>query len=341
MANAVGERVWRPSAPDRIEEDLTALWRDIARDGPVSRAIMSNLVVYCRSPADRDIDLTSPPEGIPVEGVARHHPARVVLLHHDPEVPGVQLPLAAHVGILILGSPGARYGVEQIVIRSACSEAALPSIVRRLMLGDVPTAVWWTDDFAGTRPLTPLVTMGRQLVYDSRRWRDVRLAVRALTPLLEDVFRPDLADVNWRRLTPVRQSLVHAIGSGDTVKRLAWSSVRIRHRADEAALAWLLAGWLQSTGSEAGRILLDPPIAVEEDPQLHDDVLIVSFDDDLQLRLDAHQVTINDALGPAPFSMPVPHEDEAQAIAAELRVLTHDAAFHGALRALARRFGRA
>jgi hypothetical protein len=39
--------------------------------------------------------------------------------------------------------------------------------------------------------------------------------------------------------------------------------------------------------------------------------------------------------------MPVPHEDEAQAIAAELRVLTHDGAFHGALRALARRFGRA
>ena len=130
MANAVADRVWRPSAPDRIEADLTALWREIARDGPVSRAVMSNLVVYCRCPADRDIDLASPPAGIPVEGVASHHPARVILLHHDPEAPDAQLPLAAHVGVLIFGPPGARYGVEQIVIRSACSEAALPSIVR-------------------------------------------------------------------------------------------------------------------------------------------------------------------------------------------------------------------
>ena len=173
MANAVADRVWRPSAPDRIDADLTALWREIARDGPVSRAVMSNLVVYCRCPADRDIDLASPPAGIPVEGVASHHPARVILLHHDPDAPDAQRPLAAHVGVLIFGPPGARYGVEQIVIRSACSEAALPSIVRRLMLGDVPTTVWWTEDFSGTRPLTSLVTMGRQLVYDSRRWRDV------------------------------------------------------------------------------------------------------------------------------------------------------------------------
>src|SRR2546423_374179 len=76
--------------------------------------------------------------------------------------------LAAHVGVLAFGPPDARYGVERIVIRSACSDAALPSIVRRLMLGDVPTSVWWTDDLSGTRPLGPLVTMGRQLLYDSR-----------------------------------------------------------------------------------------------------------------------------------------------------------------------------
>ena len=243
MANAVADRVWRPSAPDRIDEDLTALWREIARDGPVSRAVMSeSRRVPAGAPRIWTSIWPSPPAGIPIEGVASHHPARVILLHHDPDAPGAQRPLAARVGVLILGPPGARYGVEQIVIRSACSEAALPSIVRRLMLGDVPTAVWWTEDFSGTRPLTPLVTMGRQLIYDSRRWSDVRLAVRGLTPLLDgrvkpalplpaSAARPDLADVNWRRLTPVRQALVHAIGSGGDAKHPVRDSVRIRHRA--------------------------------------------------------------------------------------------------------------
>lgn len=350
MANAVTDRVSRSSSPDRIEADLAALWREVARDGPVSRAVMSNLVVYCRCPADQNVDLGVPPADIPVEDVARQHPARVILLHHDLDAPD-QLTLAAHVGVLLFGPPAARYGVEQIVIRSACSEAALPSIVRPLMLGDVPTTVWWTEDLSRTRPLTPLVTMGRQLVYDSRRWRDVRLAVNALSPLLSDRFGPDLADANWRRLTPVRQALIHAIGSGDAVKRPMFGSVRIRHQAGESALAWLLAGWLESVGSqglhqdavsnEQIRRAPDPTIelAVTEDPALRDDVLAASFGDDLQLRLGAHQVTVEDALGPAPFTVSIPHEEGAQAIAAELRLLTHDQAFHATLGALARRFG--
>jgi len=340
MANAVGARVWRPSAPDRIEADLTSLWRDLAREGPISRAVMSNLVVYCRCPANRDVDLASPPEAVPIDSVASQHPARVILLHHDPGAADGQPLLGTHVGILIVGGPDARYGVEQIAIRSACSEAALPSIVRRLMLGDVPTAVWWTEDISGARPLVPLVTMGRLLVYDSRCWRDVAAAVRALTPLLNgstpasalraSAGRPELADVNWRRLTPVRHALAHAIASREAAPEARWTSIRIRHRPGEAALAWLLAGWLEGA-----------TIAVDEDAHLGDDTLIASFDDDLQLRLGAHRVSVDDAHGPAPFSMAVQHEDEAQAIAAELRVLAHDAVFHDALGALARRFGAA
>ena len=85
---------------------------------------------------------------------------------------------------------------------------------------------------------------------------------------------------------------------------------------------------------------LRSPITVEEDPHLHDDVLIVSLGDDLRLVLDDHRVSVEDVLGRT-FAVSVPHEDEAQAIAAELRVLTHDAVFHDTLVALARRFGAA
>jgi len=375
MATTLANRAWRSSAVENLDDDLAALWRGLAREAPVSRAVMSNLVVFCRAAAADDVDLASQPEGVPIDDVARDHPARVILLYHDPDVPeenaSLETPLAAGVGVLTFGPLDARYGVEQIVLRTACSEAALPSIVRRLMLGDVPTSVWWTEDLSRTHPVAPLVTMGRQLLYDSRRWRDVPAAVRALAPLLADRFGPDLADVNWRRLLPVRQALVHAVGSSDTSKRQSLTSVHIHYRGGEAALAWLLAGWLQHVwGPPSGGPIQSGPqirlsasaraardgetspkpgeggkpdptvseIAVDEDADLGEDVLTASFADGLHVRLGSHRVSIDDPLGPAPFAIAVPSETEAAAVAAELRVLTHDIAFRNTLAVLVERF---
>jgi glucose-6-phosphate dehydrogenase assembly protein OpcA len=190
--------------------------------------------------------------------------------------------------------------------------------------------------------------MGRQLLYDSRRWGDVRRGVLALAPLLADRFGPDLADLNWRRLLPIRQALVHAVGSSGSSKRHNLTAVHIRHRGGEAALAWLLAGWLQNAGSkgpglhqaEVGRGLLDPPTIVDEVSDLSDDVLTASFDDGLQLRMDTHRVSVDDPLGPAPFAVAAPNETEGEAVAAELCVLTHDMSLHQALGALVERFGK-
>ena len=85
-----------PSAAETVDDDLAALWREIARTAPVSRAVMSNLVVYCRRAAGDDVDLASPPEGVPIDEVARHHPARVILLHHDPDASGQNDESVAH-----------------------------------------------------------------------------------------------------------------------------------------------------------------------------------------------------------------------------------------------------
>ena len=84
--------------------------------------------------------------------------------------------------------------------------------------------------------------MGRQLVYDSRSWRDFRQGIRALAPLLQQPGTVDLADVNWRRLNAIRQALVYAARNGDA-GRFTIADVRIAHRPGEGALAWLLAGW--------------------------------------------------------------------------------------------------
>ncbi|HVH28826.1 MAG TPA: glucose-6-phosphate dehydrogenase assembly protein OpcA [Vicinamibacterales bacterium] len=348
MASVVASRARRSSSVERIEPDLTALWRDVAHDEPVSRAVMSNLVVFCRCPVDTGEDVELPHADLGVDEVVQRHPARVIVLGHDPST-GARRDrsspvISASVEVLTFGTSGARYGVEQIVIRSACGDAAIRSIVRQLTLGDIPTTVWWTEDLSTTEPLTPLVKMGRQFLYDSRCWADVRAATLALAPLLTDPFRPDLADRNWRRLAPVRRALHFALESRDAAHHGATTPLRVRHRHGETALAWLMAGWAHV--AEHVRHVTDRPIAdvrlepPTEDTRMDGDVLTASLDDGFRLRVTDDRVIVEDPVGLPPFAVALSREPEADAIAGELGVLAEDATFHQVLAALVGHFQR-
>src|SRR5262249_35654479 len=161
----------------------------------------------------------------PLEEVVARHPSRTIVIEHDRGEHDAAQALGADVGITVFGPPNARYAVEQVVIRSACAEASLPSIVRRFLRGDLPTTVWWTEDASRVPPLTRLVGMARQMLYDSRCWQNVRDGVRAMAPFVVDP-EIDLADVNWRRLTPLRTALAHAARSSAT-RTVAPSDVHI------------------------------------------------------------------------------------------------------------------
>jgi glucose-6-phosphate dehydrogenase assembly protein OpcA len=330
MAGAVADRMWRSSAPDAIESDLAALWRELASgDARVARAVMSNLIVFRDRMAPADADVSAVAAGLPLEEIASRHPSRTIVLEHCPdETPGA--PFAAGVGILTFGPPHARYGVEQIVVRAVCPDASLLSILRRFVRGDLPTTVWWTEDLSEARPLAPFLEVGRQLLYDSRRWRDVRSAVATLAPVVAS-GRIDLVDLNWRRLTPLRQAVVHARG------RLAspsWQRVdaRIVCAPGEESLAWLCAGWLRSAQHGGGAAW--PPVDTGSPGE---SLLSVSVDG-LTATLTARAVVIAGTRG-APTVVSVPIESDADAIADELRTLAHDASLVGALDALQQRFG--
>src|SRR6266850_1382779 len=215
MAQSLIDRTWRATTSDEIEADLAALWREIGQQRPVARAVMSNLVVVRERPAARDADAVNADEvakDLPLDEVVARHPSRVILIQHDRAPQTACAPSAVSVAVLTFGAPHARYGVEQIVVQAACAEPSLASIVRRLLRGDVPTSVWWTDDLSDVPPIDGIVAMARQFVYDSRRWRDIRGGVLAVGRLNR---RLDLADVNWRRLTPLRHALIHACRAAD------------------------------------------------------------------------------------------------------------------------------
>lgn len=346
MAGAVGERVWRSSTADAIERDLSALWREVGERGPIARAMMSNLVIVRRArhdvPAHAGIDDVL--GDVPVDRVAARHPCRVIAIDYEPTAPNLRGSMSTEVGIATFGPPRARFGVEQIAVRSACSAASLPSVVRRLMRGDLPTSVWWAEDLSRVAPAAPIVTMGRQLVYDSRQWRDVRGGVLALEPYVtgRDAVAPprhrrmtesrcvDLADVNWRRLMPVRRALIVAAGASAAA---AWrpSDIHVMHRPGDSALAWLLVGWVASR-------LEWPPDAVPriEETRSGDEVMsiVIGVDaEETRVTLNRTCVIVTHRRG-APSVVGVPREGEADAVAAELHALSHDACLHDALSAL-------
>lgn len=333
MAATVSDRVWRSIAPENVENDLATLWSEVGREAPVARALMANLVVMRHKPREERTDLTAPVQEVPVDEVARRHPSRVVVLYHSPGTLQECGPVAAAIGIMTFGRGEARYGIEEIAIRSTCAAESLPSIVRRLVLGDIPTTIWWTDDPSRVGLVEPLVAMGRQLLYDSRHWRDVRAGVRAVATILKQKHSPDIADVNWRRSLPMRQALVHALASFAPNHDLTPAKVRIYHRPGDGPLAWLTAAWL---GARLGPAAMEENIAVDEERH-GDDVLTVVFDDPpIAATMNDHRVVARLRSGSAAIVIAVPHESVPDAIAAELQNLRHDTCLHDAIAALAR-----
>lgn len=334
MATAVANRLTRRATPEEIESGLADLWREAGTGGAVSRALMANLVIFREQADPHAVDLTVPVEGLPLDAVIQRHPSRVIVLHHTPGATAPSGPIDSSISLVLFGPPQARVGVEVIAVHSACVEASLPSIVRRLALGDVPTSIWWTDDLSRTVPLAPLLTMGRQLVYDSASWRDVRRGFAAIAAIDAEGPDLDLADLNWRRLAPMRQALTQALGPALRACEVRATRVRVRHRPGDAAIAWLLLGWL---ASRLGWPPRDWPVTIEE-ARHGDEVLSVAFEHgsaaDLTATMDGHRVMTRYRTGAAPFILPRPHEPHADAIVAELRTLTRDTCLHAAIHAL-------
>jgi glucose-6-phosphate dehydrogenase assembly protein OpcA len=358
MAAAVVERTWRESTPEGVERDLAALWRELAGRGGIARAVMSNLIVFRLHDRRRSRRPDAP--GVPggsdvpdvldtIDSVVARHPSRTIVIEHDRGDHNLSAPVGARVGVTVFGPPTAQYAVERVVIRSACAEMSLPSIVRRFVRGDVPTSVWWMEDLSRVKPLPALVGTGRQFLFDSRRWRDVGGGIRALAPLLA-TGRIDLSDLNWRRLAPMRLALEHATGSMSTVRDVSDrpdvpdrpdSEVRIAHRPGEAPLAALLAGWLVARlGWSSDRW---PAIDEVSSDAAGSDVLSLRIGEGaetLTATLDEHRVRVEQPRTPA-LVVAVPRSVEAESVAAELRALSVDRALRDALVALVRRYALA
>lgn len=237
----------RPVDVGAIERELTKLWArpatDLQDEDPVTRACMSNLIVYCRTDAEAE---RMPEE---IASIVQRHPSRVLLLvgHADRS----ESSLEAYVSAVCFSAGNGRQICSEHVTISARAESAprLPSATRALLIGDLPTALWWASTEpppAGGALFEELCSMSDHVIYDSEGWVD---PVRSVIDVADWVSGADptviVSDLAWRRLKPWRrvigQTLDPALEPGALT---GLREVVIEHGPHALPKAWLLIGWL-------------------------------------------------------------------------------------------------
>jgi glucose-6-phosphate dehydrogenase assembly protein OpcA len=325
MASVVVDRVWRDTAADDIEAALTTLWREIGTRSRVARAVMSNLIVVRACAASEPADAFAAAHAGAIDEIVARHPSRVIVIAHEDGCPLTREPVAVRVSVATYGPPQAQYAVEHVLVRSSCDDESLPSIVRRLTRGDVPTSVWYPDDLSRNPPRRAIVAEGRQLIYDSRRWSDPEAALRGVVEASRGLA-VDVADVNWRRLAPVRIAIRHVQGEVPA-EPLRRGALRIAHAPGERALASLLLAWL-------GACLAWPrgihPSLVEDAAAGAVLTLTIADASTPLIVLTDNEVHVTPPAGRSYVSA-TPRERPTDAIIAELRSLSTDAALRAAL----------
>lgn len=256
-----------------------------AQDGgqsPVHRARMSNLIIHCDS-EERAVEVE---KSLP--RIVAVHPARVLLLIADPadRAPEVRASV-----VVRKAGQSAQLNSEQITLRGgSCASEQLPFAVRSLMIGDLPTNLWWANNtppaLAGPI-LGDLAEDAQQLIYDSLGWLDPNRGVAATYDWLGRFDRPGkdgrwrvASDLNWRRLKTWRRLFSEAFGPPDGPDALnSITEINMEHGPHAVTQAWSLAGWLASRlGWEIRSAKIRPNVEIALDVRASQGLIRLRFD---------------------------------------------------------------
>jgi glucose-6-phosphate dehydrogenase assembly protein OpcA len=212
---------------------------------------MSNLVIFCTSEEQAHTAAKVLP------GIIALHPARTIMTVGD-SPPG-QSGISASVAVREIAVPEHRpFCTEQIKLNaSGKALEKIPYAVRELLIGDLPTNLWWADlhppSLAG--PLMyELAEAAQQIIYDSLGWADPHRGIAATASWIAKLESDRTAvswrtasDLNWRRLKYWRRLLSQSLDPAASPGVLdAITEVAVEHGPHGVTQAWQLVGWLAS-----------------------------------------------------------------------------------------------
>lgn len=229
--------------PQAIEIELDKVWSQLYGDsetGSVTRAAMSNLLVFCG-----DEQQAGNATGR-IADLVEQHPARVLILVLQ-EQESQQLEARVSVHCRATGADQ-QLCAEHIELKfhATAIDRAL-SVIRPLLIGDLPTALWWFTPVPPplmSQVFEGLAALSQQIIYDSVGWTQPIEGVRAMSRWIgrNDTVVYNLA---WRRLKSWRRMLAHGLDPEFNPGAMqGLTDIDILHGPDALPLAWLLIGWL-------------------------------------------------------------------------------------------------
>jgi glucose-6-phosphate dehydrogenase assembly protein OpcA len=212
------------------------------------RARLSNLVIFCNKPDQAEAI------GLVVPDIVAMHPARVLLCLAEP---GSDAPVSARVNVWCQVGRQERHCSEEVMLRVGTQHAdQLPFAVRELLIGDLPTNLWWAaavpPPLAG-QLLFDLAERAQQIIYDSIGWLEPARGVAATCSWLTKFQRGGAtgwrvaSDLNWRRLKFWRRILGQALDPNTVPTALSTiREVLVEHGPHAVIQAWELVSWMAS-----------------------------------------------------------------------------------------------
>jgi glucose-6-phosphate dehydrogenase assembly protein OpcA len=234
----------------QIESELAKLWHadrpepaDEENPHGVTRVCMSNLIIFS---SDHEAGGQMAAE---IGQIVRQHPARALLLVGEPNKKDNTI--EAHVSAYARTLGDNRQVCSELVsvVATGDDTRRLPSAARSLLIGDLPTTLWWaspTPPPLGGELFEELSAMAGQVIYESLGWLDpVHNMIAVADWAARDPGGQLIADISWRRLKGWRRIISQ--GLDPTVvpgAQQAISEVYMEHGPHGLPQAWLLSSWL-------------------------------------------------------------------------------------------------
>ena len=240
----------KPVSIAQIESGLEMLWAQFNQansDGHtvVMRACMSNLIIYCDTPEEAETI------GQEIAAIVDVHPARVLLLmgNGKPSEGAIESRIAIYYTALDDGWQVCGDRID--VISTAAVNDRLPSVARSLLVGDLPTTLWW----ASQRPpptagevFFQLAELANQIIYDNVGWLNPAQGVAAMTRWVAAQENTQIVhNLAWRRFAGWRKLISQVLDPQTAPGALEGvHSIEIAHGPHALPMTWLLVGWLAS-----------------------------------------------------------------------------------------------
>lgn len=252
-------------APDKIEQELTALWRKAAERAQstdarftVTRACLWNFIIH--SNGEEEFFFTKRL----IDEMSESVPARILSLYETSEAEKGDASVVGDDGSPLRASVEANFrrsgtGRREVLAEEITLEAPhiesnrLSGLVRSLLLADVPTALFVRNPATQYGWLPRLAPEADRFIFDSRKLGS-GATLQCTYNNLQKLYRSqpaggrpvvEIADLGWVRLWPWRILLAGLFDPPQATQALRQlDSIEIHHGAGEEPAALLMAGWL-------------------------------------------------------------------------------------------------